>query len=361
MLKAITQQKEPKKVKLGFYPYTYVRTTVMKSLLFRKVDYHKMLKMDFNEIAKFLQESHYKKEINELATKYSGADLLELALNRNLAESFKKLMRISSYELGLLIREYAKRKDIEDIKTILRGKFTNTGEKTILNSITAAGTLSYDFFVSLLKKESIADILKNNRIADFSLLKGSLKDFEERKSLVGIENAFDKYYYNHLIQFSGILPKEGALFRNFLLKEVEILNILTLLRMKKAKLGKDAVKDFLILSGDKLKDSKIMALAGLEGLEELSKALSKTEYKNIIAKGIGELKKNNSLIALEAELYKYLLKQSILFMHQHPLSIDVILGYMFAKDIEVRNLKITVKGKQLGLSEEFIESQLIFE
>lgn len=361
MLKAITQQKEPKKVKLGFYPYTYVRTTVMKSLLFRKEDYHKMLKMDFNEIAKFLQESHYKKEIDELATRHSGADLLELALNRNLAESFKKLMRISSYELGLLIREYAKRKDIEDIKTVLRGKFTNTGEKTILNSITAAGTLSYDFFVSLLKRESVEDILKNNMIMDFSLLKGSLKDFDEKKSLVSIENAFDKYYYSHLIQFSGILPKEGALFRNFLLKEVEILNILTLLRLKRAKLGKDAVKDFLILFGDKLKDSKMMALAGLEDLEELSKALSKTEYKNIIAKGIGEFKKNSSLIALEAELYKYLLKQSILFMHQHPLSIDVILGYMFAKDIEVRNLKIIVRGRQLGLSEEFIEGQLIFE
>jgi len=55
-----------------------------------------------------------------------------------------------------------------------------------------------------------------------------------------------------------------------------------------------------------------------------------------------------------------LLKQSILLLHQHPLSVDVILGYMFAKDIEVRNLKIIVKGKQLGLSEEFIESQLVF-
>src|SRR3989338_10216022 len=121
-------QNKTKKLKLGFYPYTYVRTSVMKSLLFKKEDYHKMLKMGFNEIAKFFQESHYQKEINELAREHSGADLLELALNKNLAASFKKLIRISSYELGLLISEYIKRKDIEDIKTILRGKFTNTSE-----------------------------------------------------------------------------------------------------------------------------------------------------------------------------------------------------------------------------------------
>ena len=133
-------QLKSKELKLGKYPYTYVRTVVMKSLLFKKQDYEKMLKMSFNEIAKFMQDSNYKKEINELATEYSGADLLELALNKNISASFKKLMRISPNELALVIKEYIKRKDIEDIKTIMRGKFTNADEKLIFNSITAAGT-----------------------------------------------------------------------------------------------------------------------------------------------------------------------------------------------------------------------------
>ena len=348
------------KLKLDFYPYTYVRVVVMRSLLFKKEDYHKIAKMSFSEIAKYMQESQYKKEINDLAAQHSGADLLELALNKNLAESFKKLMRTSSYEIGLLVKEYAKRKDIEDLKTILRGKFTHADEKIIANSITGAGTLSYDFLLSLLKKESIEEILKSNKLVDFSLFKNGIKDLNEKKSLVSIENELDNYYYNHLIQFSGTLPKEGALFRNFLLKEIEILNILTLLRLKKARLGKEAIRNFIIPTGDRLKDLKISNLIGLDDLEQLSRAFEKTEYKSLIAKGIEEFKKTGSLITLEADFYKYLLRQSILFMHQHPLSIDVILGYMFAKDIEVRNLKIIIKGKQLGLSEQFIENQLIY-
>ena len=83
-----------KKLEFGTYPYTYARTTVMKSLLFRKDDYQKMLKMDFNEITKFLQDSNYKNEINELSREHSGADLIELALNKSLSGSFKKLMRV---------------------------------------------------------------------------------------------------------------------------------------------------------------------------------------------------------------------------------------------------------------------------
>ena len=153
---------QQKKLRLGKYPYNYVRTSVMKSLLFRKQDYDKMLKMGFSEIAKFMQDSNYKKEINELASSHSGADLLELALNKNLAYTFKKLMKISPKELGLVVREYAKRKDIEDLKTIIRGKFTNTDEKAVFDSVTSAGTLSREYQHELIKKDSIEQILKNN-------------------------------------------------------------------------------------------------------------------------------------------------------------------------------------------------------
>jgi V/A-type H+-transporting ATPase subunit C len=350
---------ETKKLKLGFYPYTYVRASVMKSLLFKKDDYGRMLKMSFSEIAKFLQESHYRNEINQLATEYSGSDLLELALNRNLANSFKKLLNISHPNLRLLINEYIKRKDIDDIKTILRGKLTGANEKEIKASITSAGTLSYDFLISLLKKESIREILRSNKLVDSSFFKEGIKELNEKRNLVAIENVLDRYYYSRLMQFSGILPKEGALFRSFLLKEVEVLNLLTLFRLKKEKFEKSAAKNFIIPTGQP-KDSLIRSLLDVDDLEELSRALEKTEYKDAILKGVDDFKKNSSLITLETNLYKHLLKQSILFMHQHPLTIDVILGYMFAKDIEVRNLKIIVKGKQLGLKEEFIESQLVF-
>ena len=129
---------ETKKIKLSFYPYTYVRTTVMRGLLLKKEDYHKILKMDFNEIAKLLGETTYKEAIDKLASTLAGADLLEAALNQNLSNSYEKLRRISSEELRLLINEYLKRKDIEDIKTIIRGKFTKIDEKIIQSKLQAA-------------------------------------------------------------------------------------------------------------------------------------------------------------------------------------------------------------------------------
>jgi V/A-type H+/Na+-transporting ATPase subunit C len=347
-----------KKLKLGTYPYTYVRTAVMKSLLFKKEDYQKMLKMGFNEIAKFLQDSNYKNEINELSREHSGADLLELALNKSLSVSFKKLMRISPDEVDILINQYAKRKDIDDIKTILRGKLTKTDDKLILNSLTAAGALSLDYLHSLMKMDTVEDILKNNKIVKFDLLKEGLNELNEKNTLAGIENALDRDYYQSLIQFASSLPKQGRLFKGFISKEVEILNILTLLRLKKSNFSKEDIKKFIIPSV--FGNSKIMKLAEVDDLEELSRSLEQTEYRDGVQKGIQEYKENGSLITLETEMYKHLLRKTILLLHQHPLSVEVILGYMFAKEIEVRNLKIIVKGKQLGLEDDFIEGQLVW-
>ncbi|MEK6868776.1 MAG: ATP synthase A1 subunit C [Nanoarchaeota archaeon] len=348
---------QQKKLRLGKYPYTYVRTSVMKSLLFRKPDYDKMLKMGFSEIAKFMQDSNYKKEISELASIHSGADLLELALNKNLAYTFKKLMKISPKELGLVVREYAKRKDIEDLKTIIRGKFTNTDEKAVFDSVTSAGTLSREYQHELIKKESIEQVLKDNKIVNFSLLEKGLAYLKEKNSLAMIENSLDRFYYDNLIEFSKLLPQEGALFRKFLAMEVEVLDILALLRLKKSRIGN--ARDFIITSRGSI-NPKIIRMAELDDLDELIKALEDTQYKKAIDKGVEDFKDTGSLITLETELYKYLLKQSSLLLHQHPLSVDIILGFMLAKDIEIRNLRILIKGKQLGLSEEFIEKQLVY-
>ena len=350
---------EPKKkIRLGFYPYTYVRSTAMKALLIKKEDYPKLMKMGLNEITKFLQDSVYKKEINELAAEHSGIDLLEMALSRNMAASFDKLRKISPEELNLLINEYVKRKDIEDIKTILRGKFTGLAVEKIKKSLIGAGTLSLDFLFKLAEMD-IEEVLNNLKIIELIYLEKAYKEFEEKKSLAALENALDQFYYSNVLEFTRRLPSEGKLFREFLEKEIEILNIINLIRLKREKLDKKEIQKYLFFRKEPGKNKKIIRLLDIDDLNVLMKVLEKEEYGEIIKKGLGGYEKSGSLIELEIGLYKYLLKKSILLIHQHPLSINAILGYIFAKEIEVRNLRIIIKGKQLGLDEDFIEKQLV--
>ncbi|KXS46890.1 MAG: V-type H+-transporting ATPase subunit C, partial [Methanohalophilus sp. T328-1] len=78
----------------------------MKSNLLPKETYPRLINMDLDEITRFIEETRYKQDVDELARKFIGVDLIEHALNRNLAVTFSKLIDISEGELNYLITEY---------------------------------------------------------------------------------------------------------------------------------------------------------------------------------------------------------------------------------------------------------------
>jgi V/A-type H+/Na+-transporting ATPase subunit C len=359
------------KIKLqDYYPYTYVRVITMKAKLLDKDDYNRLLKMGFSEIAKYLQDSEYKKEINELAIKLSGADLIEAALNNNLAATFTKLWRISPDELDLLIDAYVKRYDFFNIKTVIRGKFTGMANEDIKNVLKPVGLFGVnntkeDKLNKMLEETSIEKILELTKIFEKKKIKELCNRFAESKDLVDVENAIDKEYIKYIIEFSQRIPKQGHLFKEFLMNEVDISNIKQILRMKKEGLSEDQIKKHISLP------MKIEGISSLnikkeqynkilkQDYNEMIKTLVNTKFKAIVKKNLTQLEAKGSLVGFENDLDKYLLKKSLTLLHQNPLSIDIILGYMFAKEVEVSNLKKLVKAKQLEMEEDFISKQLI--
>ncbi len=143
-----SRKSDKKKKGSSNYAYAVTRVRAMKSKLLPKESYPpRLLNMGIDEITRFIQESEYKNDVDELAMKYSGGDLAEHALNRNLALTYDKLVRITSGELNYLIVAYLKRYDIWNIKTLLRGKIYNASVEDILESLIAAGGVYLHFYV----------------------------------------------------------------------------------------------------------------------------------------------------------------------------------------------------------------------
>ncbi|MDD2614129.1 MAG: V-type ATPase subunit, partial [Methanosarcina sp.] len=68
-------RKSDKKKGTSNYPYAVTRVRAMKSKLLPKESYPRLLNMGIDEITRFIQESEYKNDVDELAMKYSGGDL----------------------------------------------------------------------------------------------------------------------------------------------------------------------------------------------------------------------------------------------------------------------------------------------
>ncbi len=344
-----------KKLSLGTYPYTYARVSVMRSELLKREDYHRLLKMSLNEIISFLQSSSYKKEIDQLGVKYSGVELLETALNNDLVNAWNKLRRISRKELGTIINSYLERADIWNLKTIIRGLHTATKPETIASMLLPAGQLSESKLNILIKSGSVEEFLKSLPAAagvKQKLVNSSLEEYNEKKSIVGVENLLDREHHNRMIGFSKTIPSHGKLFKQFLDSETEMANTINILRLKRAGKTKAEIPAYILGKPSAF----LNRLASSESREETAKLLS---LRGVSEGSIKPFTESESVADIETELGKNLLKRTRLLLHQHPLSMDVILGYMFAKEVEVKNLKMLLKSRQLNLEDEFVEKQII--
>ena len=131
------------RIRVTLSPYTFVRTTVMTSKLLTEQDYRKLLKLELPEIVQFLEESTYKKEIDELASTESGLQLIEHSVQRNFWRAVDKLRRIADDDMRFFIDVYVWRNDIENIKTLIRGKRANE-DVTRLRNLFLPGTITKD-------------------------------------------------------------------------------------------------------------------------------------------------------------------------------------------------------------------------
>jgi V/A-type H+-transporting ATPase subunit C len=73
--------------------YVNARVRARRAKLFSDEDYRKLVRMGPGEIARFMEETEYESEINALGSRHDGVDLIEYALNRNLAKHFDDLLR----------------------------------------------------------------------------------------------------------------------------------------------------------------------------------------------------------------------------------------------------------------------------
>jgi V/A-type H+-transporting ATPase subunit C len=333
------------------YAYITGRVRAMKTKLIPAEMYPRMQSMDASEIARYLEETQYKDEIDALSKDYTGTELIEHATFDNLAKTYRKLLDVSIDEPQFLMLEYLRRWDIWNIKTVLRGKFSGVSEAEIMKYLVPAGELDAEFFDGLCKKGSVQEVISAFEGTDYS---SALAQFDG-KNLASLENALDKLYYFRMERaVGGTLSVGGGLLLKYVRREIDIRNLITLFRMNRAGVEAAIIQENLIPGGKLHEELSRMAgqpfaefLRGLEGYPFWS------SISNIATPDM------DAISRVEARLKAYLVRYAWALSNYHPLSILPVLGYIVSKDTEVANIRKIVRGKESGLPAELIEEQVV--
>ena len=345
----------------GNYAYATARIKSKKSLLLTNDNYPKLLMMDLNEIGRFMGETQYKTEMAELASKYSGVDLIELGTSRNLAHTYRSIIGFCSGDLKEIVAGYLRRWDMWNIKTILRGKYSNATVEEIQEDLVPAGTLSEEDLNALLAIDSMSEIIETSaRKLSIQVPADITLSLERDGNLAAVEDYLDFVYYQRLLASIDPNKKSDSQFLSFVKREIDIVNLRTLLKLKMDNMPGDKIKVYFIEGGsNELSITELNRLAAIETFDNLVDELSKYSFYDEIKNSLEKAKTTRSLYPVMVKLDKYLAKEAERFSHLYPLSVLPILDYIIRKKIEVDNIRIIARGKASGMDNEIIKKLLV--
>jgi V/A-type H+/Na+-transporting ATPase subunit C len=335
------------------YAYTATRVRAKRAKLLPKEMYPKMLNMSVTEIARLLQESEYKREIDELATRYAGIDLIEMALNANLANTYRTLIKISQAGAREVVVAYLRRYDTENIKTILRGKISQAPQQAVEEALVPAGQLPVD----MLRRMILGDLQEAVAALEGTPYFDRVKEIGS-KPLHTVEDSLDRLYYQDLIKATQGTDIPVVLVNRLVRMEIDVQNLDSLLRLKRDEADPAAILEHVMPGGYEISRGDLSRLASLSW-NELVAALEKYSYYESIRERLAAVREGETLRDVETALFKRLSDQAFTFSAAYPLSVLPIMGYIFSKRIEVENIRMIVRGKTAGLSDEVIQRQLV--
>lgn len=325
------------------YPYMYARVSAKKAKLLEERDYNKLVKMEPSEIARNLEEGEYKEEIDELGSQYDGIRLVELALARNLANTFRHLADISPDTLEETMKTFLRRYDILSLKRILRAK--KTGNKEDITGLLTPVTGFTLQELEELSTKSFDHIKENIEFKDSAI--NYQEYLEGKEDLQEIETALDQAYFDEMNLLASKIRNPHL--KKFISEEMEYENLKIALRLKKYGVEEDQLREKLLKNGKS------------QLLEEVVKSKDLEEAIDAVEEELGiRFEEEDGLEQLEHQLEVDRLENAIKTLHREPLGITSIIGYIVAKTIEVRNLRMLIRAKETGIqNQETIKSNLV--
>jgi len=336
--------------------YVVARVRARRGSLYGDEEYRKLTRMGPAEIARFMEESSYGAEINALGSRHGGVDLIEYALNRNLAEQFDAVLDWSEGSLYDLIARYLRKFDAWNVKTVIRGVYTDAEQSAVEVDLIRAGEFDDRRIRRLLEADSIDGVIEVLEDTIYGEpLREAYAEFEETGVLVPLENAVDRAFYERLL--SGLGGDEPTRqYEAFLKAEVDFRNATNALRLARSGADIDPAAYF-IEGGDLFTRSSLARLA--QNLDELVEYIGDSGYGDELGPALRELEEADSLIAFEHAIDAALLAYGDRLGTIHPVSVTPVISYILAKERETENIRAIARGKEAGLSPDEIESELV--
>lgn len=317
------------------------RVRVLETRLLDKAKIDRMIDSSSAEDAlKVLQETEYA----NVMSKVKRAEDYEIILSAELKRIYHEVYDMSPVKelVSIMSIKY----DYHNVKVILKGMFL---QKDFSDMLIAVGAVDPTKLKVLIETNSFADLNPTMRKA----VEEVIEDFNSKKDPQRIDIILDRYMFEEMKQISKELKDSFA--EKYVRSLIDLTNVKSLLRVKKQNKGREFLLSVVIDNGFIDKDT-LLALLN-DATENIASKLSHTNYGDVLKNGIDEYSRSESAGLLEKLVDNYIMDM-MKDAKMIPFGGEPLLAYIYAKETEIKVIRIIMVGKLNNIAEEVIRERL---
>lgn len=293
-----------------------------------------------DEAFKILQETSY----GTLMANLKRPEEYEILLSNELKKLYSFMYEIAPEKE--LIDIMSIRYDYHNIKVLLKAEILGKDFSSLLIPV---GTIKISDLKTYISTESYGDLHSMMREG----IKESKESFKEDKDPQKIDVILDNYMYKDLYSRAHSLNEPYLV--NFIQTNIDLINLKTLLRVKKQNKSRKFLEETLLENG-KIDKTSLVELLSIS-LENIINKLQYSDYINVIKLGIEEYAQSKKLNIFE-KLSDNFIMNFIKDAKYVSFGVEPLLAYIFAKENEIRLVRIIMVGKLNNINAELIRERL---
>jgi V/A-type H+/Na+-transporting ATPase subunit C len=345
------------------YGYSNARVRGMKSRLLSKSFFDQFMECpDLNATIRALSETEYGPDLESKLLHGQTFAAVDDALKTNMVRTYQKVLKVVNGEGRFIVSTMLGRWDLFDIKTILRGKHMHLEPERIVESLIAAGEFTpveLDALAQLEDVRSVVDTIAIWGVPYAAPLRKVMRQYVASDNLAVLELALDSYYAEWASQRLRNRRQNYQLAARVFAAQTDSTNLVTAFRLLKADMeGEDKVALFLP-GGKDVSLDLFRQLTSLSDIDEVLDRLKRTPYGQSLEGASLSYIETGSIAVLERVLEDYVVRRALATSHADPLGAGVLISYLWAKQNEVTNLRIIVKGTSVGMPPDRMRGELI--
>ncbi len=317
------------------------RLRVLETRLLDKTKLDRMIDSSSAEDAlKVLQETEYANVMSNVKRPEDYEEILSAELKRIYHEMYD--MSPSKELIDLMSVRY----DYHNIKVILKGMFL---KKDLSDMFISVGRIDPAKLKLSIEGGNLSDLSPIMRRA----VEETIDDFNSKEDPQRVDIILDKFMFEDMMSISKSLNDTFA--EKYVKATIDLNNIKTLLRVKKQNKGRDFFLSVIIEGGFIDKDTLVALLT--DATENIPNKLSFTNYSEVLKNGVDAYVKSGSANLLEKLIDNYIMNM-MKEAKMIPFGGEPLLAYIYAKETEIKVVRIIMVGKLNNITGEVIRERL---